>query len=783
MSAQSPTDTEEPPPPYSAEDPSTRQDDQSISDRSEHPIASFNTRSVAPSASVVISIQDEMEVTLQQEGLGDESAIPNVAESDIHAHWPPSQLEPVSRTQHGSELILSNPETPPYSPPCVETPANHLDTLRPPTAVALQIIPISSSNSSPQLTPRRPPNAHSISAPDLSAWPSSTDSTMTSSSSAESAGKQDRYKIGSHKITESLVDLEHIKAHLNLLGAFRNMRNRVEDCPDTSLPEVAQFLDGSQRWAWFVGLALERFHRWVKNVKQMELATWITDEIPPLDVMMIWHAYMLNPIWYAEDCDRIPLLRTLKSFDAYFIPALMLMGEIKDYEPSEQRILSWFEQTDTAFDAILSMQFLLHRNVRCPGCGRTNDILFLTEEGTGYLQRNFRYVCICGLSITKTALALDKFVSDLVSSYRAGKVEPENCLAGCLHTRAEAQDWHHAVIIKRRIIGDPGSAFLPAFKITRGDWKKFIKERFGYSISNLPTASVARLPRTMNAYTDDRPFSVDLVAAVLRQGNFIDAMDNLGWTRPGYFDDRENEVLLTHALARYHAFLDLLSSASGPHYVPTFDIDLVWHTHQLKGNLYLKECKKLVGWYVDHDDRVEENYLLDGLDETCRAWQQRFGVPYMHCGCPLPDESVVSKLSQFTRRHGLSSSKDCAALQLPQHPGAPDATHASEHDVVRTQNRIHPASVHNEQSQRERRAQEMRRRRDRDGRRVLEGKMDVQLYRRGLTHISTSIMPVPFAVEHPGPSERWAAPCVVTFPGAFGTTGVGTCIAGINTHI
>lgn len=76
----------------------------------------------------------------------------------------------------------------------------------------------------------------------------------------------------------------------------------------------------------------------------------------------------------------------------------------------------------------------------------------------------------------------------------------------------------------------------------------------------------------MNAYADDRPFSIDLAAAVgvfslaarrdrltsrclqvLRQGTFIDSMDDLGWTAPGFFDDEINEALLTHALARYHA--------------------------------------------------------------------------------------------------------------------------------------------------------------------------------------------------------------------------------------
>ena len=57
----------------------------------------------------------------------------------------------------------------------------------------------------------------------------------------------------------------------------------------------------------------------------------------------------------------------------------------------------------------------------------------------------------------------------------------------------------------------------------------------------------------MGAYTDDRPFSIDLVGAVLRQGSFIDKMRDFRWTEPGHFDGPDNEVVLTHAIARYHA--------------------------------------------------------------------------------------------------------------------------------------------------------------------------------------------------------------------------------------
>lgn len=124
------------------------------------------------------------------------------------------------------------------------------------------------------------------------------------------------------------------------------------------------------------------------------------------------------------------------------------MGDLTQYEPCEERILSWFEQTDTPFDPLHSMQVLLHRAVRCPGCGRSNDIrkstltnihiegsghsqraAFLDQDGTGYLQRNFRYICICSLGITKSALALDKFAGDLVTGYRTNTIEPEKSLA------------------------------------------------------------------------------------------------------------------------------------------------------------------------------------------------------------------------------------------------------------------------------------------------------------------------------------------------------------------
>lgn len=57
----------------------------------------------------------------------------------------------------------------------------------------------------------------------------------------------------------------------------------------------------------------------------------------------------------------------------------------------------------------------------------------------------------------------------------------------------------------------------------------------------------------MSAYTDDRPFSIDLVSAVSRQCAFVDEIHELGWTVPGYFDNEDDEMILVDALSRYHA--------------------------------------------------------------------------------------------------------------------------------------------------------------------------------------------------------------------------------------
>lgn len=93
-------------------------------------------------------------------------------------------------------------------------------------------------------------------------------------------------------------------------------------------------------------------------------------------------------------------------------------------------------------------------------------------------------------------------------------------------------------------------------------------------------------------------------------------MDELGWLKSGAFREADKLEILEHSVMRYHAyafvtsrcvsylilflsFLDLMTAYPSSMLVPTLDIDLVWHTHQLMASRYSVDCEMYIGHYVD----------------------------------------------------------------------------------------------------------------------------------------------------------------------------------------
>ena len=66
------------------------------------------------------------------------------------------------------------------------------------------------------------------------------------------------YRIGGQMLTSPLVTVPQLKAHLSLLRAFKQLRTVIDEGKDPRLPEFTRSMDALPRWAWFVGLAVER---------------------------------------------------------------------------------------------------------------------------------------------------------------------------------------------------------------------------------------------------------------------------------------------------------------------------------------------------------------------------------------------------------------------------------------------------------------------------------------------------------------------------------------------
>ncbi|KIM24336.1 hypothetical protein M408DRAFT_234813 [Serendipita vermifera MAFF 305830] len=113
-------------------------------------------------------------------------------------------------------------------------------------------------------------------------------------------------------------------------------------------------------------------------------------------------------------------------------------------------------------------------------------------------------------------------------------------------------------------------------------------------------------------------FSLDLVAAVKRQASFVAQVAAVGWTqRP-----RGIQETASGCIDKYHAFLKKLWENPNHLAVPTLEIDLAWHTHQLNIEQYRKDSMMLFGRILQHDDDIPSPELNKAFKRNSYDWQQ-----------------------------------------------------------------------------------------------------------------------------------------------------------------
>lgn len=87
--------------------------------------------------------------------------------------------------------------------------------------------------------------------------------------------------------TSPLLTIEEVEAHLRILGAFSQLKANVEAANSGATAPLK--LDAPAAWTVFLCRAVYRFERWILTAPTLDQDR----ALPPLDVLMVWHSYML----------------------------------------------------------------------------------------------------------------------------------------------------------------------------------------------------------------------------------------------------------------------------------------------------------------------------------------------------------------------------------------------------------------------------------------------------------------------------------------------------------
>ncbi|CAJ1400927.1 unnamed protein product [Effrenium voratum] len=168
-----------------------------------------------------------------------------------------------------------------------------------------------------------------------------------------------------------------------------------------------------------------------------------------------------------------------------------------------------------------------------------------------------------------------------------------------------------------RLKARSGPAWEAAKARGQGAWKLQTQEPFDVLPILAKELTVAEGSTTWSS-----PISYDLIAAAERQMSFRYQVAIMPHYRDKYF--------LELAVERYlDRFLELKRRHPKEFWVPTYDIDCIWHAHQLHPDVYLSETKELCGSLLPHDDSVndrsEGSKLQESWERTQQVWNEEFG--------------------------------------------------------------------------------------------------------------------------------------------------------------
>lgn len=165
--------------------------------------------------------------------------------------------------------------------------------------------------------------------------------------------------------------------------------------------------------------------------------------------------------------------------------------------------------------------------------------------------------------------------------------------------------------------------------------------------------------------------SYDVASAALRQTAF-----HYQVSLPHYRDRK----YLEGALRRYKMFLFLKQKHPEAFLVPCYDIDLIWHAHQLHPLIYKYDTERLFGRIFNHDDSVNDRSpgsRLSIADAHVRdLWKTTFSENFSRWGAMYRGEPSHAMLHQMSRDDvsSIATKKATVYLETAKLDGLPTSS-------------------------------------------------------------------------------------------------------------
>ncbi|KAF9885218.1 hypothetical protein FE257_000578 [Aspergillus nanangensis] len=518
-------------------------------------------------------------------------------------------------------------------------------------------------------------------------------------------------------------------AHLKFLAVLADLRDTVASIPGLfgiadaneklfqEHTNEAQIRVKEKRWAVYTARAVERYATWweacIVNCKSPPAADhlyriwyedvvrlenpiqWVPEMLPPLDVLMVLHAHMLSPRGFLEDCIRYGKRGLWSSGFPWGAVNECITNDTLEYQVPADARQSFEQKTGLFWDNLHDPET---KTLHCPSCrvqiavpwtyGEISlpmDRAF--DEFCGFADHRFSARCpSCRFQIDHERLKVDKFRKDIEALLHRHLPMPGTLynLRGVPEANVKGERRKSQSTFPNRFIRaaafqllhetDPTEnkcrtmgtlrSKLASLLSDRSTMKKTHADFPSFSVTTLDSQEKVAFRRMMSRYWDNlSPFALDLVGAVIRQGSFIQKMDQLDWLHSPTV-----RVTVARLIKKYELFFRIM--AENPHHmaVPTLDVDLAWHTHQLCAARYYTYSTAQTARhtkfpiFVDHDDKVDENRLSDGFEWTSSVYKSLTGGElYSECVCWYCEATRASDLHRSTGIFSSSSSSSSSS--------------------------------------------------------------------------------------------------------------------------